>query len=97
MVKDAIDWSGCPMTERDSEKMGGVSTVRAWRLSADSIVENHDSGATPEEISEWFEVPVEDVQTILAYAKQMPLCNGRFRRRNYAAERSFSATSSESF
>ena len=70
MVTDAIDWTGCPITQRDPEKMGGVSTVRAWRLSADSIVGNYDTGATPEEISEWFEVPVEDVKTIIAYAEQ---------------------------
>jgi uncharacterized protein (DUF433 family) len=48
--------------------MGGVPTLRSWRLSADSIVENHDYGATAQEISEWFEVPVADVETLLAYA-----------------------------
>jgi len=71
MVTDTIDWSGCPITERDPEKMGGVSTVRALRLSADSVVENYDYGAKPEEIAEWFHVPLDDVCTILAYADQV--------------------------
>ncbi len=71
MVHDAIDWSGCPITERNPLKMGGVSTVRGWRLSADSIVENYDGGSSPEEIAENFDVSVEDVRIILAYAEQV--------------------------
>lgn len=65
-----IDWSGCPIVETDPEKMGGVPTVRAWRLSADSVVENYDDNVSPEEIAQMFHVPVEDVRTILAYADQ---------------------------
>lgn len=71
MVVDEIDWTGCSITERDPEKLGGVSTIRAWRLSADSVVGNHDAGATPEGIAEWFTVPVEDVRVILSYAEQV--------------------------
>jgi uncharacterized protein (DUF433 family) len=65
-----IDWSDCPIVERNPKKLGGVPTVRAWRLSADSIVENHDDGESPEEIADMFEVPIEDVRTILAYAAE---------------------------
>ena len=65
-----IDWSGCPIVERDPEKMGGVPTVRAWRLAADSIVENYEEGISEEEIADMFDVPIEDVRTILAYAEQ---------------------------
>ena len=65
-----IDWSECPIVERDPEKMGGVPTVRAWRIAADTIVENHDFDASDQEISEWYELPLEDVKTILAYAEQ---------------------------
>ncbi len=68
MVTDAIDWTGCPITERNPRKMGGVSTVRDWRLSADSVVENHDDGVSPDEIASMFHVPLNDVRTILAYA-----------------------------
>ena len=65
-----IDWSGCSIVQRDPEKLGGVPTVRAWRLSADSIVENHDDNLSDEEIAEMFEIPIEDVRAILAYADQ---------------------------
>jgi uncharacterized protein (DUF433 family) len=65
-----IDWSGCPIVQTNPEKMGGVPTVRAWRLAADSIVENYEDGVTEQEIAEMFEVPIDDVRTILAYAHQ---------------------------
>jgi uncharacterized protein (DUF433 family) len=64
-----IDWTDCPIVERDPEKMGGVPTLRAWRLSADSIVDNHDYGASAQDISDWFHVPVADVEALLAYAE----------------------------
>ncbi len=64
-----IDWSNCPIVETNPLKMGGVPTLRAWRLSADSIVENHDDGVSAEEIAEMFEIPLADVETLLAYAE----------------------------
>ena len=48
--------------------MGGVPTVRAWRISADSLVENQDYGMTAEQIAKTYSLPVADVRTILAYA-----------------------------
>lgn len=63
-----IDWSECPIVEADPEKMGGLPTVRDWRSTADSLVENHHDGFSAEEIADMFELPIEDVQVILAYA-----------------------------
>ncbi|AXC13440.1 hypothetical protein ACPOL_4163 [Acidisarcina polymorpha] len=64
-----IDWSDCPIVETNPEKMGGVPTLRAWRLSADSIVDNHDYGATAQDIHDWFHVPLADVESLFAYAE----------------------------
>jgi uncharacterized protein (DUF433 family) len=66
-----IEWSDCPIVERDPEKMGGVPTLRAWRLSADSILENHDYGSSAEEIAEMFGVPQADVEALLDYAEKV--------------------------
>jgi uncharacterized protein (DUF433 family) len=65
-----IDWTDCPIVERDPEKMGGVPTLRAWRLSADSIVENSEDGLSTAEIADMFTVPVADVEALLAYAER---------------------------
>ena len=66
-----IDWSNCPIVERNPKKMGGAPTLRAWRLSADSIMENHDYGVPAKDIAEMFEVPLEDVETLLTYAERV--------------------------
>ncbi len=66
-----IDWSGCSIVEVNAEKLGGVPTVRDWRLSADAVVENFEDGVTEEEIADMFDVPLEDVHTILSYAEQV--------------------------
>jgi len=67
-----IDWSNCSIVERDPEKMGGVPTVRALRMSADSVVENWEAGVEPEEIVELFGLEIEDVKIIFAYARTAP-------------------------
>ena len=64
------DWSGCPIVQTDPEKLGGVPTVRAFRVSADSVVENHDDGLSEEEIAYQFTLPIEDVRAIIAYAEK---------------------------
>ena len=65
-----IDWSNCSIVQRDPEKLGGVPTVRAFRMSADQVVENWEAGVEPEEIVDLFGLSLDDVNTILAYAAQ---------------------------
>ena len=65
-----IDWSGCPIVETDTEKMGGVPTVRAFRVSADTVIDNHDDGLTDDEIAYQFTLPIQDIRAILAYAEK---------------------------
>lgn len=54
----------------DPEKLGGVPTVRVFRVSADTVVENHASEISNEEIAHQFTPPLEDVRSILAFAKK---------------------------
>jgi uncharacterized protein (DUF433 family) len=65
-----IDWSGCPIVQTDPEKLGGVPTVRAYRVPADTVVENHDYDLPDDEIAYQYSLPIEDVRAILAYADQ---------------------------
>jgi uncharacterized protein (DUF433 family) len=65
-----IDWSGCPIVQRNPKKLGGVPTVRAWRVPADTVVENHDYGLPDDDIAYQYSLPIEDVRTILAYAER---------------------------
>jgi len=65
-----IDWSQCPIVQTDPEKLGGLPTVRAFRVSADTVVENYDDGLPDGEIAYQFTLPLEDVRAILAYAEK---------------------------
>jgi uncharacterized protein (DUF433 family) len=68
MTTTGIDWSGCPIIQYDPEKLGGAPTIRAWRVTPDTIVENSDDGMTIEELREQFEIPIDDIRVILKYA-----------------------------
>jgi uncharacterized protein (DUF433 family) len=65
-----IDWSECPIVQRNPKKLGGVPTVRAWRVPADTVLENHDYGVPDDEIAYQYSLPIEDVRVILAYAEK---------------------------
>ncbi len=65
-----IDWSGCSIVQRNPRKLGGVPTVRDFRVSADAIVENHEDGLPDDEIAYQFSLPIEDIRAILTYAEQ---------------------------
>ena len=63
-----IDWAACPEVETVPGKVSGVPILKHSRMPADGIVENYRSGLRPDEIAEVFELPVEEVRRLLAYA-----------------------------
>ena len=65
-----IDWSHCTIVKQNPAKLGGVPTVRDYRVSADAIIENHDDQLADEEIAFQFSLPVEDVRAIVAYVEK---------------------------
>jgi len=69
MLVPSIDWSDCPLVERDPFKLGGVPILIGTRMQADSIVENYKGGSPVEEISDNFEIPEETIRLVLEYAK----------------------------
>ncbi len=63
-----VDWSDCPLVERNPHKLSGVPIVKHTRVQADSIVENYESGSPVEEISENFSISEEIIQQLLTFA-----------------------------
>jgi len=64
-----IDWSGCPIIERDPEKLHGAPTVRGIRITPDAILDNFNDGLNVVEILEQFGgITEHDVRTVLNYA-----------------------------
>jgi uncharacterized protein (DUF433 family) len=68
-LKAMIDWSECPLVQRDPDYVSGQPALRADpRMTVDALVECADDGMTPEEISETYNVPVATIRTLLDYA-----------------------------
>jgi len=68
-AEEQIDWSECPLVEVNPKVQSGALVLRGTRLPVNAIVDNFDFGLDEVEISEQFEVPVDDVRAILTYAK----------------------------
>ena len=68
-TRENIDWSECPLVEVKPKVQDGAPVLRGTRLPASAIVDNFDHGVTAAEIAEQFEVPLADVEAVLAYAK----------------------------
>ncbi len=64
----AMDWSGCDIVEVVPGKVSGVPLIRNSRVPADTILESAELGETPEEIAFNYDLRVEDVRKLLAYA-----------------------------
>jgi uncharacterized protein (DUF433 family) len=62
-----IDWSKCPDAESVPEKLGGAWCIKGTRIPVQAIIDNA-ADASPSEIAEMFELPVDLVQRILEFA-----------------------------
>jgi uncharacterized protein (DUF433 family) len=64
-----IDWSECPIVQRNPDYVSGAATLRVDpRMTVDQLVECAGDGMPPEEIAEAYRVPVATIRTLLDYA-----------------------------
>ncbi len=68
-VTEGIDWSECPLVEVKPGVQSGAPVLRGTRMPVNAIVDNFDYGVSAAEIEEQFEIPPEQVEVILTYAK----------------------------
>jgi uncharacterized protein (DUF433 family) len=66
---EQVDWSRCPLVEVNPRVQSGAPVLRGTRVPANAIIDNFDFGLSETEISEQFQVPLDRIQAILAYAK----------------------------
>jgi uncharacterized protein (DUF433 family) len=64
----AIDWSQCQAVESVAGKVSGAWVFRGTRMPVATVFENVESGATIEDIIEWFGVTREQVTAVLDFA-----------------------------
>jgi uncharacterized protein (DUF433 family) len=64
-----IDWSQCPDAESVPGRCSGAWVAKDSRVMVEGILDNADAGYSAEEIAtEIFELPVDQVRRILAFA-----------------------------
>ncbi len=68
-----MDWSGCLNVEIVPGKVSGVPLIKGTRLPAQTVLDNFNAGVDEAEIAEVFEVSIEDVRTVIAHARMMPI------------------------
>jgi len=66
---ETVDWSECPLVEVKPGVQSGAPVLRGTRMPVNAIVDNFDCGVSAAEIAEQFEIPPEQVEAILTYAK----------------------------
>jgi len=68
MATATLDWSQCPAVESIPGKRSGAWVFKDTRMPVSTVFENLESGATIDEIMEWFGVTREQVAAVLEFA-----------------------------
>ena len=63
-----LDWSQCPAVESIPGKVSGAWVFKDTRMPVATVFENFESGASIEEIMEWFDVTREQIVAVLELA-----------------------------
>jgi uncharacterized protein (DUF433 family) len=63
-----LDWSLYPAVESIPGKRSGAWVFKDTRMPVATVFENLESGATVDEIVEWFDVSREQVTAVLEFA-----------------------------
>ncbi len=64
-----LDWSTCPVVERDPQKVSGAWVFRGTRIPVSALFENLEGGATVDQFLQWFPgVTREQTDTVLEHA-----------------------------
>jgi uncharacterized protein (DUF433 family) len=63
-----LDWSQCPVVESVPGRLSGAWVFRDTRMPVSAVFENLESGATVDEIMEWFHLTREQIVTVLEFA-----------------------------
>ena len=63
----ALDWSKCPAVESIPGKVSGAWLFKNTRLPVSTVFDNLQSGATIDEVAEWFEIGREQIVIVLEF------------------------------
>jgi uncharacterized protein (DUF433 family) len=65
-----LDWSQCPVVERQPEKVSGAWLFKGTRVPVKALFENLEAGARIDDFLEWFPgVSRDQVEAVLQHAE----------------------------
>jgi uncharacterized protein (DUF433 family) len=64
----ALDWSQCPAVESIPGKVSGAWVFKDTRMPVSIVFENFESGASIDEIMDWFHLTREQIVAVLEFA-----------------------------
>jgi uncharacterized protein (DUF433 family) len=68
-----VDWSDCPLVEVVPDKLSGLPVIKGTRVQVDTIQESAELGETLEEIAYNYDLKLDDVRRVLAFAAAHPV------------------------
>jgi len=66
----ALDWSKCSAVESVPGKLGGAWVFRGTRMPVQTVFDNIEAGMSVREITEVFDVTLEEVQAVIHFASE---------------------------
>ena len=65
-----LDWSQCPAVESVPGRVSGAWVFNGTRMPVQTVFLNLEAGMSPREITEEFDVSLDQIQAVLHFASQ---------------------------
>ena len=65
-----LDWSQCPAVESVPGRVSGAWVFKGSRMPVQTVFVNLEAGMSPQEITEEFDVSLDEIQAVLRFASQ---------------------------
>ena len=66
----SLDWSQCPAVESIPGKVSGAWVFRGTRMPVQTVFDNLEAGMSVDQITEVFDVTLEEVKAVLRFASE---------------------------
>ncbi|MGD0437394.1 MAG: DUF433 domain-containing protein [Bryobacteraceae bacterium] len=65
-----LDWSQCPAVESIPGKVSGAWVFKGTRMPVQTVFDNLEAGMSVDQITEVFDVTLEEVKAVLRFASE---------------------------
>jgi uncharacterized protein (DUF433 family) len=65
-----LDWSQCPAVESVPGRVSGAWVFKGTRMPVQTVFVNLEAGMSPKEITEVFDVTLDEIQAVLHFTSQ---------------------------